>query len=179
MRPGRRPALASSLVAIALGLSGCAGLARGITEGLMARQGPESIDTKQCLVRGPAFEGLESSMQRQEEIAKTDTLEPRSSLKVLMVHGIGDHIPGYSTRLAENLARGLRLTRTERRFKEISLTLAEMPGAHLGLLRVTRFLDAEGAREMLFYELTWDSIVEEEKQSLAFDSSSESSFRGA
>ena len=118
-------------------------------------------------------------MQRQEEIAKTDTLEPRSSLKVLMVHGIGDHIPGYSTRLAENLARGLRLTRTERRFKEISLTLAEMPGAHLGLLRVTRFLDAKGTREMLFYELTWDSIVEEEKQSLAFDSSAEHSFRRA
>ncbi len=118
-------------------------------------------------------------MQRQEEIAKTDTPEPRSGLKVLMVHGIGDHIPGYSTRLAENLARGLRLTRTERRFKEISLTLAEMPGAHLGLLRVTRFLDAKGTREMLFYELTWDSIVEEEKQSLAFDSSSESSFRRA
>ncbi len=93
MRQGRRASLASSLVAVALGLSGCAGLARGITEGLMGRQGQESIDTKQCHVRGPAFEGLESSMQRQEEIAKTDIPEPRSSLKVLMVHGIGDHIP--------------------------------------------------------------------------------------
>ncbi len=38
MRRGRRPALASSLVAIALGLSGCAGLARGITEGLVGRR---------------------------------------------------------------------------------------------------------------------------------------------
>ena len=179
MRQGRRAALASSLVAVALGLSGCAGLARGITEGLMGRQGQESIDTKQCHVRGPAFEGLESSMQRQEEIAKTDIPGRRSSLKVLMVHGIGDHIPGYSTRLAENLARSLGLTRTGRRFKEFSLASAAAPGTHLGLLRVTRFLDDKGAREMLFYELTWDSIVEEEKQSLAFDSSSESSFRRA
>ncbi len=176
---GRRAALASSLGAVALGLSGCAGLARGITEGLMGRQDQESIDTKQCHIRGPAFEGLESSMQRQEEIANTGIPEPRSSLKVLMVHGMGDHIPGYSTRLAENLARGLGLTRTERRFKELSLTPAAKPGAHLGFLRVTRFLDAKGVREMLFYELTWDSIVEGEKQSLAFDSSPEYSFRRA
>ncbi len=178
VQQGRRAALASSVVAVALGLTGCAGVARGITEGLIGRQDQESIDTRQCHVRGPAFEGLESSMQRQEEIA-TAIGESRSSLKVLMVHGMGDHVPGYSTRLAENLARGLGLSRTERRFKELSLAPEAKPGADLGMLRVTRFLDAKGAREMLFYELTWDSIVEEEKQSLAFDSSAEHSFRRA
>jgi len=180
MNPTWRTALATCLAAASLlELSGCAGLARGVTEGVMGRRDAEAIDTRQCHVRGPAFDGLEAAMQRQEGIVRGEIEAPRASLKVLMVHGIGTHIPGYATRLAENLARALGLTRTERRFKQFSLMADSRPGEDLGVLRVTRFVDAEDERELLMYELTWDSIVEEEKQSIAFDNSSEHSFRRA
>jgi hypothetical protein len=174
-----RVALATCLAAASLlELSGCAGLARGVTEGVMGRRDTEAEDTRQCHVRGPAFDGLEAAMRR-EQIARGEIEAPRASLKVLMVHGIGSHMPGYATRLAENLARALGLTRTERRFKEFTLATDSRPGEELGSLRVTRFVDVEDTRELLFYELTWDSIVEEEKQTLAFDSSGEHSFRRA
>lgn len=162
-----------------LELSGCAGLARGVTEGVMGRGDSSEVDNRQCHVRGAAFQGLEASMLRQEQLAETRPETPRTSLKVLMVHGIGNHAPGYAARLSENLARGLGLNRTERRFREFTLVSDAFPGEHLGLLRVTRYVDAADVRELLFYELTWDSIVEDEKETIAFDSSGAHSFRRA
>jgi len=171
----RSVALGAVLVSLScLGLSGCTGFSRGVTEAIIGRGEQAGVDVRQCHARGPSFEGLDASMRRQDEIPIGD---PRSSLKVLMVHGIGDHIPGYATRLGENLARSLGLGRTERRFKQFSLIPDQETVVDLGVLRVTRFTDAEAVRELLFYELTWDPIVEEEKQTLAFDSSPEYAFR--
>ncbi len=34
----------------------------------------------------------------------------RPILKVIMVHGVGTHVPGYSARLSANLAQSLDLT---------------------------------------------------------------------
>ncbi len=165
------------LAAGALGSSGCvSGLAKGVTQGVLeSRSKAERPDERRCYVQGAAFDGLEAYMRRQERIADEGGEGP--VLKVLMVHGIGSHEPGYATRLAENLARLLSLSRVEARFREFRLASGNLPDAELGSLRVRRFLSRDDRREMLFYELTWDSIVEEEKHDIDFDNSGDYSFR--
>ena len=171
----QRLALGSILMVCAALQSGCAGFARGVTEAIIGEPGAKE-DTKKCYVRGRAFVGLEDLMKRQEQAVRS-TPGDSPVLKVLMVHGIGSHQPGYSTRLAENLARSLSLTRVEEHFKEIALTVPRFPNQELGVLRFTRYLNANGTREMIFAELTWDPIVEQEKRTIAFDDSGEYSFR--
>jgi len=163
--------LAALLLAL---LSGCASFGRGVGEGLM--KSGEEKDTRQCWVRGRSFQGAEVAMAQQDQAAAEGRSE-RPVLKMLMVHGIGSHAPGYSTRLAENLARALSLDQVQEKFKEFRLSNPSVPGQELGTLRVTRYLHGEGAREMVFYELTWDPIVETEKHNIAFDNSGEYSFR--
>lgn len=155
-------------------LSGCAGFAKGVTEALMADKEVKE-DTRKCLVRGRAFPGIESYMQQQEQEAASGAAT-RRVLKVLMVHGIGSHQPGYATRLGENLSRALMLGQVEEKNKEFQLAHPSSPG-ELGTLRVSRFFNSEKGRELLFYELTWDPIVEEAKQTIAFDNSGEYAFR--
>jgi hypothetical protein len=115
-------------------------------------------------------------MEHQEQAA-AEGRSDRPVLKVMMVHGIGSHVPGYATRLAENLARALSLDRVQEKFKEFQLSSPRAAGQELGTLRVTRYLQGEATREMVFYELTWDPIVEAEKRTVAFDNSGEYSFR--
>ncbi len=171
-----------ALLALVLGASGCASFGRGLGEALV---GGASEDTRACQVRGPAFPGLERFMQEQEEDARQG--RPNRALKIMMVHGIGSHRPGHGTRLAENLAAALDLPMTKRRFREFEL---EAPAGAIfgdprggtvpvGWLRVSRFFNEDFERDLFFYELTWDSIVEEEKQNLAYDTSGEESFRRA
>jgi hypothetical protein len=155
-------------------LSGCAGFAKGVTEALLNDKEVKE-DTRKCLVRGRAFPGIESYMQQQEQEAASGVAE-RRVLKVLMVHGIGTHQPGYATRLAENLSRALMLQQVEEKNKEFKLSHPNLPG-ELGTLRVSRFFNSEKGRELIFYELTWDPIVEEAKQTIAFDNSGEYAFR--
>jgi hypothetical protein len=102
-----------------------------------------------------------------------------------MIHGIGEHLPGYSTRLRENLADALGLTVAETRFKELDIFQPDVAGetavsgASIGNLRVHRLLNDDLSREFLFYELTWSKIAEPERQIVAFDQSGENSFRRA
>lgn len=156
-------------------LAGCAGLAKGVTEALLGGDDEVKQDTRKCFVRGRAFPGVESLMRQQEQAALSNVSDPRL-LKVLMVHGIGSHRPGYATRLAENLARALGLPKTEEKDKEFSLSHPQFPG-ELGTLRVSRFFNDEKGRELLFFELTWDPIIEAAKQTIAFDNSGEYAFR--
>ncbi|MDF1554473.1 MAG: hypothetical protein P1P84_15485 [Deferrisomatales bacterium] len=163
-----------ALAALAIAsLNGCASFGRGIGEGIASR---EQADTRQCWARGRPVEGVMADVQRQEA-AEAAGVADRPTLKVLMVHGIGSHAPGYSTRLAENMARALALDHVQEKFREFELSNPALPGKGLGVLRVTRHLNGTGTREMLFYELTWDPTVEAEKQTIAFDNSGEHSFR--
>ena len=82
-----------------------------------------------------------------------------------MVHGIGKHLPGYSTRFSDNLMHALGLDVIDERFKEISvqtppLLAKELGRQTLGNLRVQHFKNKARTRELLFYELTWSEIVE-------------------
>jgi len=154
-------------------LAGCAGFARGVTEAVLGKE-KEKKDTRQCYIRGRPFDGIEMYLQQQELEAAAGAAD-RRYLKVLMVHGIGSHHPGHATRLAENLARALALPKVQE--KEFRLFNPNFSEPTLGILRVSRYLNADGSRVTAFYELTWDPIVEAEKQTIAFDNSGEYAFR--
>jgi hypothetical protein len=155
-------------------LAGCSGIAKGVTEAILEQ---EDEDTRVCHVEGPASEGLEALMVAQEK----ERREGKTSrhLKVLMVHGIGKHIPGYSGRLTEHLMRELDLSVREENSKEIVLSDPAVSDDRLGTLRISRYTNKERTRELLFYELTWSEIIEEEKEIIAFDDANEYVFRRA
>ena len=150
--------------------SSCTSISRGVTEGVLRSQNKDREDVRECNIRGSKFEGLQTSLDRQSN---------NTSLKVLMVHGIGEHLQGYSTRMSENLASVLNLNVANARFKEITITTKEYPNEDLGKLRIQRYVNEDESKEMLFYELTWSPISEQEKDIIAFDDSGEHSFRRA
>ena len=158
-------------------LSGCASIARGVTEALVDSKG-EEVDARECYVRGRPFAGIDSMLKKQQS-GLTDKGVEKPVLKVLMVHGIGSHKPGYATQLSENLARALMLPKVQEHFKELNLVNPSFPDMNLGVLRVSRHLNDDGTREMLFYELTWDFVVEKEKETISFDNSGEYSHHRA
>jgi len=154
-------------------LSGCASFSKGITQAILER---ETEDTRQCWITGRAFNGLDNLVQTEIDSSNGESVNDK--LKILMVHGIGHHEPGYSRRLQDGLIEELGLDSTDETIKTIPMTHPAFPES-LGILRVHRYMNLEKSQEMLFYELTWDSIVEEEKQLLAFDNSEEASFKRA
>jgi len=147
-------------------LGGCTGFGKGIVQGFLEKS--EEEDTRACQIWSKGFSGIDVSIDRKE--GKT---------KVLMVHGVGHHIPGYSTILLEKLAKELDLPVMESPYKELTLTDADDPSKNLGNLRLNRLLSKDRSRELLFYELTWSSISQSEKEILAYDNSGQYSFRRA
>ena len=162
-----------------MSLSGCAGLAKGVTQGFLKDDEDENEDIGQCYIRGPVFEGVAALADQPVPQAEAKGKHERV-LKLLMVHGVGKHFPGYSTRLAENLSRALDLNVVDADIKQITLREPQrFPGQDLGTLRVSRFSDKSGTRAMVFYELTWSGITEKERQTIAYDDSAYSFGRAA
>jgi hypothetical protein len=147
-------------------ITGCSSFGKGITEAILEKQ--ESVDTRICEVWGEEFNGLEPYLDNDKGI-----------MKVLMVHGVGDHKPGYSTEFFEKLAKELGLSVTSKAYKDISLSDPDNPEESLGNLRVNRYLNKPRTQELMFYELTWSEITAKEKSVLAYDNSGEYSFRRA
>jgi hypothetical protein len=145
-------------------LSGCAGFGKGVAEAVLEKT--EADDVRICEVRGKAFTGIEHALDSSE-----------GETKVLMVHGVGDHIPGYATEFLEKLGQELGLTVQAKKHKNISLTSPLDLSKKLGNLRISRLLNKSRTKELLFYELTWSEITKAEKALLAFDNSGEASFR--
>lgn len=154
-------------------LSGCASISKGITQAYLEQ---ETEDTRQCWISGRAFDGLDSLIQAENEPA-SGTSDP-NKLKVLMVHGIGNHAPGYSRRLQDGLVEEFGFESMDETIKTIMLGHPLYPEG-LGVLRVHRYMDLQSSQELLFFELTWDSIVDQEKQLLSFDYSTEASVKRA
>lgn len=96
-----------------------------------------------------------------------------------MVHGIGTHPPGWSTRLQRNLSAELGLTFVAEKSKQIDLRSAQFPGQPLGRLTVFRFFNEARTRELLTYELSWSEITTPRKQSIDYDTSGAQKFRRA
>ncbi|MCK4841477.1 MAG: hypothetical protein KAT04_06290 [Methylococcales bacterium] len=149
---------------VSIFISGCTSFGRGITEAIIDKQ--EALDARVCDIWGEGFDGLNPHLKKQ-----------KGKMKVLMVHGVGDHKPGYSTEFFEKLAKALELSVTSRKHKNIRLSDENNPQKTLGNLRINRFLSKDRAKELLFYELTWSDITAKEKEVLAYDSSGEYSFR--
>jgi len=147
-------------------LSGCASLGKGVAEAFLERQ--EATDTRLCEIWGKPFPGLAPFLNNH-----------KGKLKVLMVHGVGDHKPGYSTQFVEKLAKELDLPVMSAQHKNITLTSRLDASKNLGNLRINRLLSKDKSRELMFYELTWSVITAKQKEVLAYDNSGEYSFRRA
>lgn len=160
----KNPVIIFSLISVLL--SGCSSLGKGVTEAILEKQ--EAEDTRVCEVWGPAFSGLQPHIELR-----------KGKMKVLMVHGVGDHQPGYSTEFFEKLAKELHLTVTAKTYKNIQLSDANNPDKELGNLRINRYMNKDQSQELMFYELTWSDITAQEKEVLAYDNSGEYSFRRA
>ena len=181
MDDGRRLPGAAGILLVILAITamqGCASIAEGVTRGLSAEDGEKP--PRPCDVTGPAFQGISEGLRRLElsgsAVVGATADFPR--LKVMMVHGIGTHAPGYSARLQRNLTQALGLTRREELIKELGLRAPEFFGDEpLGHLRVFRYMNEAGTQEMLFYELSWSEITASAKSTLAYDTSGEYEFK--
>lgn len=157
-------------------LTGCASVSEGVTRAIIDASDEEAPESGACEIVGPPFPGLDVSLQRQE--LSVGDAPDRPTLKVLMVHGIGEHAAGYSGRLQQSLARELKMTKRDelaKRIEQISDT--DFPGLPMGTLVVTRYRSADDAQQLLFYELTWSALIAEEKALLAYDLAGEHAFR--
>jgi len=97
------------LVIISTSLLSCSSIGKGMVEAYLEKQ--ESVDTRLCEVWGKPFGGILPFLDNQ-----------KGKMKVLMVHGVGDHLPGYSTQFVEKLANELKLTAMSSQQKNIKLT---------------------------------------------------------
>ncbi|MSS76618.1 MAG: hypothetical protein EXR90_07095, partial [Methyloglobulus sp.] len=120
----------------------------------------DAVDTRVCEIWGKAFDGLAPFLNNG-----------RGKVKVLMVHGVGDHLPGYSTQFVEKLAAELDLPVMSALKKNITLTSNHDTSKNLGNLSVARLLSKDRSKELMLYELTWSVITADKKEVLAYDNS--------
>ncbi len=153
------------LILVIFSLSGCASFGRGIAEAILEK--PENTDNKKCEIIGTEFAGIEQAFQNKETV------------KILMIHGVGTHKAGYSTRIRDNLAAKLNLNMRSRYAKNITLLNPENPKQEIGNLRVTRMQDEDDEKEFIFYELTWSVTTLDAKKILDFDTSGDYKYRRA
>ncbi|WP_435640959.1 hypothetical protein [Micavibrio aeruginosavorus] len=164
--------LCLALCSLTLPLTGCSSIAKGVTEAIMEDKG-KTEDTRICEIGGPAFAGVENS------VAQKATENAPGVTKVLMVHGISKHLPGYSARFRDKLIGALGLDSMDPTIKEITMSSAEKDGDGAGILRISRHFSSANNRELLFYELTWSSIGDADKEVIAFDDSEAYTYRRA
>jgi len=121
-----------------------------------------------CQIKGKPFQGI---FPLVKDSAKTT--------KVLMVHGVAKHEPGYSTQLLEGLANKMGLNQISEITKNITLTDSLDTTKKLGNLRIKRLTNEDKSHELIFYELTWSEINDDRKKILAYDMSGDYAFHRA
>ena len=152
-------------------LSGCASIAEGVTTAFLNQD--DVIDTRKCEVTGTPFNGIRQGLNKKPQVTK-----------LLVVHGIQKHLPGYSTRFREKITYELGLNKISKSHKEIIIIDAKIldeagKPEPLGILRITRHTNQDETKELLYYELTWSQISDPGRDSLLFDVSGEYSFKRA
>jgi hypothetical protein len=164
----------TALLALLTLLGGCASFGEGLSRGVLSSfQASSDADNSACEVSGAAFEGIEGALQAQDGqgvIGETPSAK-RSVVKVMMVHGIGSHHPGYSGRTTANLTAALGLDVHAPQVKSINIPSTSDPATSLGTLTLQRFSDNALERELLVYELTWSRISDPARANLRFDTS--------
>jgi len=154
------------IIAIPFILSGCTSFGKGIAEAILEKD-TESIPLL-CEIAGKSFGGVNAAFTREQ-----------GKVKLLKIHGVGDHVPGYSTEFLKKLSVELDLPVRSSEYKEFHLIHPLFPDTTLGILRVSRLLNNAEDKELLFYELTWSEITAKEKAELKYDTSGEYSYRRA
>lgn len=161
------------LCVAALLLAGCQSFGRGVAEAVLQSSGRSTEDTRRCEVVGPPFQGLEAYLAAQDGLPPIGRGGPgRRQLKILYIHGIGTHLPGHGTALADNLARAMGLAVMAPRSKRIVIESPLHSEEVLGEINVTRMVDARRQRDATFHELTWSVINRRAKEAIGFDRSS-------
>jgi pimeloyl-ACP methyl ester carboxylesterase len=162
----------ASLLALVL-LAGCASFGEGVGRAVLGQLGEGGEDTRACEIEGAAFTGTLQALETQRGQPPIGSVpgDQRSLLKVMMVHGISRHEPGYSGTVSANLARSLGLDVMSPQIKITGIVHPDFPGETLATFTVRRFTDAAREREMLFYELTWSGLSDPARERLAFDNS--------
>ena len=160
-------------MALVLLLGGCASFGEGVGRAVLGQLGEDGEDTRACEIEGAAFTGTLQALETQRDQPAIGTVpnDQRSLLKVMMVHGISRHTPGYSGTVSANLSRSLGLDAMSPQIKTTEIIGAAFPGEPLATFTVRRFTDAAREREMLFYELTWSGLSDPARERLAFDDS--------
>ena len=152
--------VARILLLFALLPTGCASISKGVAEAVLEQK---TDDLRQCSIQGAAFDGLRQSLEQQSQADGVT--------KVLMVHGIGPHLPGYANRFRDGitLALGLDITAADRKTITLANPALDKSGKP-ATLTVTRHSDTAQKRTLLFYELTWAGLTASQKEQLAYDS---------
>lgn len=148
---------------ILLVLSSCASFEKEVAKELVATH---KAKLDRCEIEGFSYKGIDENLEKDKV------------LKVLMIHGVGTHYPGYSRRIQENLANNIGLNVRSRVPKNITLLDPKDSKTPIGNLQITYWQDRNSSKNMLFYELTWSEITIPDKQIIAFDTREEySKFR--
>src|SRR5262245_40018903 len=113
-------AVVASMVPI---LAACSSIAKGATEAILEHK---KEDTSMCEIAGPPFDGVQDSLNRENNQSH--------HTKVLMVHGIGKHLPDYSAHFREKLVRSLKLDSMDPTVKRVELVSNLKNGEPAGLL---------------------------------------------
>ena len=165
---------AACMLVAALSLAGCAGLGEGLGRAVLSQiEGDPGADTRACEIQGAPFNGILVALQAQDgqgRIGDTPASQ-RSAVKLMIVHGVGSHHPGYSGRTVANLTGELGLNVVSPQIKSVDLIDADFPGESIGTLTAQRFTDDAGERELVVYELTWSRISDHARANLRFDGS--------
>lgn len=165
--------------------AGCSSFGKGVTKAILEETKKEP-DAKAglCEITGQGYTGL------REAFAGATPENPKT-LRMLIIHGIGEHLPGYSSRYQRRLALRLGMTMVEPIEKTIVLRGAPLqsptPSAppvrgrnaaaaapatitreELGALKISRYTDDKG-KSLLTFEVTWSPITNEERKILVFD----------
>ncbi|MEE8288856.1 MAG: hypothetical protein V3R25_05530, partial [Nitrosomonadaceae bacterium] len=127
-----------------------------------------SGDALLCKIEGKPFQGI---FPLVKDSAKTT--------KVLMVHGVAKHEPGYSTQLLDGLANKMGLNQISEITKNITLTDPLNSAKKLGNLRIRQLSNEDKDHKLVFYELTWSEINNGRKKILAYDMSGDYAFHRA
>ncbi len=160
-------------VALVVLLAGCASFGEGVGRAVLGQLGEDAEDTRACEIEGAAFTGTLQALETQQGQPAIGTVpnDQRSLLKVMMVHGISRHEPGYSGTVSANLARSLGLDAMSPQTKTMQIVHPDFPEETLATFNARRFTDAAREREMLFYELTWSGLSDPARDRLTFDDS--------
>ena len=151
------------ILLLLLSLCGCASFGRGLAEAVIDR---DKTTLDRCEIEGFKYSGINAELQGPEV------------LKVLMIHGVGTHHPGYSQRIQEHLANNIGLDIVSRLSKNIYQRDPKSPETPIGNLRITYWQNLDRSKNMLFYELTWSEITTPYKKIIAFDTTEQySKFR--